>query len=220
MKKPAGWARRLGGIGAVGVVLGIIVIGLRVWTVSAEDRRFQFMTHQVKAKVHAREISRLAVDDIYADVALPSTVLAYFDDPRWDISGGIEMFNHAFNDLDTDEIRVGPHSLTDVIKRRVTRAELLGAVVGSTERAGAWEAFRSMGFCHDPRAWTSHREVITFWIAQPSDPGRDAVILCLADYSVWWVGVDELRSRVDASDAIAAELGMDTAPAELRAWCR
>lgn len=133
----------------------------------------------------------------------------------------MRVFGKPCNKFDTDEVRVGAYSLADVLDRRVRQPTIIDEAIATIGDQDTWEVHRTMGFLRDEDAWQSQIDVIVFWMTYFPDRGGDQMLLCYASgYVDWVIRLDELREKLDASDAIAARLGIDPAPPELRAWCR
>ena len=81
-----------------------------------------------------------------------------------------------------------------------------------------------LGYLRDESAWQSNDPaLIVFWMVYPKKERAGATVFLgyagatPAEHVFW---NEDLTPYLDASDAIAARLGIDPAPPELRAWCR
>ncbi len=214
----ARWWRRGGivwGIGALGVVVGLVV-----WVFVDKHYRDRCGAHQIIALWEVRAISKLAHYYLDNDMPLPPTILAYFDDPNWDTSNGLRTTRKPCGRFDADEIRLGRYSMADVLARRVRQADIVQEAIDTIGDKDTWESYRTMGFLRDERGWTHGGYLVVFWMHYQHDYGRDGIHLCFAGDWAEYVPLRDLKGYLDASDAIAAEIGIDPAPAELRAWCK
>lgn len=201
------------------VTLGVFV-GLVVWVFVDKHYRDRCGAHQVFASTDVQAISMLAHHHLDQGAELPPTILAYFDDPAWDTSNGLATTRRPCGRFDADEVRIGRYSMADVLARRVRQQTIIDEAIATIGDEDTWESHRTLGFLRDEDAWKSQREVVVFWMTYHHDWGGESLFLCFADGGIEWARLDELKAHLDASDAIAAEIGVDPAPAELRAWCR
>ncbi|MCA9305290.1 MAG: hypothetical protein R3B46_04855 [Phycisphaerales bacterium] len=160
------------------------------------------------------------------DGTLPPTVLALIADPDFDRSGTARAFDRWCGDFDTREIRVGSMTLRDVLRGHVTLDEVVQS--GTTANSGlqGWEAFTTGGYLIDERAWSSKDpDLIVVWMVYEGTENNTSIYMGTTGVhygyaSVKWAKPDSLSEALDLNDDIAARLGVDPAPPELRAWCR
>lgn len=198
----------------------IVLFGLVAWVLIAKHYRERCGAHQVIAMSEVRAISMLAHYYLDEGEQLPPTILAYFDDPQWDTSQGLRVTQKPCGLFDAEEIRIGRYSMADVLARRVRQSKVIQEAINTLGDTDTWESYRTMGFLRDERAWTHGGDLIVFWMLYQHDGGGDAIHLCFAGDRVAYVLLRDLKEHLDTSDALAARLGIDPAPAELRSWCR
>lgn len=189
----------------------------------------------LRARCGAYSLSMRTVVESLRDVGLsrfnqegtlPPTVLALFADPGFDRSGTERAFDRWCSDFDAQEFRVGSMTLRDVLKGHATHEEVLRAGVMANSGLQGWESFATGGYLIDERAWSSgDPDLIVVWMVYIGTENNISIYMGtpVANYgysSVKWAEPSRLRETLDLNDAIAARLGIDPAPPELRAWCK
>ena len=193
----------------VGLFLGIVIAGPAL-------ERARCGAYMIMEIATLRSVTTQHFEEVFAgDTTFRPLVVRLTEQKQ-----PLPMFDPQCGKHRAKDIRIGQYTMSDLLKGRITTAQATDEVRSVLGDDPDWESYEAMGMCHDSKAWTPDVTMIVAWIVDVSDPEYPYILVGFSDNHAEAFKPSTLNDYLDLNDAIAARLGIDPAPPELRAWCK